>query len=101
MDPLLSAHELSALLLIGQPVSDANLGRSEIEQLINRRLVERAAGASGAPQLKLTMNGNAMLAKICNFETQSITTHQPKLASSLQQVRAEPGNLHAKRCGVT
>jgi hypothetical protein len=77
LDPLLNAHELSALLLIGQPVSDANLGRGEIEQLINRRLVERAAGASGAPQLKLTMNGNAILTRIYNFETQSITTRRP------------------------
>lgn len=69
MESLLSAHELSALLLIGQPASGANLGRGEIEQLINRQLVERAADASGAPELTLTMNGNAILARICSFGT--------------------------------
>lgn len=70
MESLLSAHELSALLLIGQLASDANLDRGEIEQLIGRRLVERAAGTSGAPELKLTMDGNAVLTKICSFEAQ-------------------------------
>ena len=70
METLLSAHELSALMLIEQAAGHADLGRSEVEQLISRRLVERAVGGSGAPAFKVTMNGMAVLTRICAFETQ-------------------------------
>ncbi len=70
MEPFLSAHELSALMLISQDIRyAADLDRSEIEPLINRRLVERATGRPGGRELMITASGSAVLARICTFVT--------------------------------
>lgn len=69
MESFLSAHELSALMLIEQAASNANLDLGEVEQLISRRLVERATGGCGSPELKVTNSGTAMLARMCSYDT--------------------------------
>jgi len=64
MELLLSAHELSALMLIEQFAGRADLDRGAIEQLISRRLVEHVTAPCGAPELKVTENGNLVLRRI-------------------------------------
>ena len=68
MESFLSAHELSALMVIEQAPSHADLDRREVEQLISHQLVEHAADESGASEFKVTDNGNAVLTRIFAFD---------------------------------
>lgn len=77
MESFLSAHELSALMLIEQAPSHADLDRREVEQLIGRQLVERAAGASGASEFKVTDNGSAVLTRIFAFDIRAQKVDPP------------------------
>lgn len=71
MESLLSAHELSALMLIDQAAGRRDLDRGEIEKLVSRRLVEHNTGALGATELKVTNNGNVVLTRIAAFDMRS------------------------------
>jgi hypothetical protein len=71
LESFLSAHELSALIVIEQAASESDLDQSEVEHLISRRLVERDTRGHGTPELKITNDGNTVLTRIFAFDWRS------------------------------
>ncbi|MFM0740866.1 hypothetical protein PQQ51_26785 [Paraburkholderia xenovorans] len=57
---LLSHHELATLLLLLHAPIDAS-AKPEIPQLHEAGLIETVSGDAGAPQIRLTQEGNAVL----------------------------------------